>query len=329
MTDAPTAATPSLTPSPPWATAADRTLLASAADFAGHLEWRSLSGPVLADVSARHGGDFATALLYDRIRRSAEHGPLIARLEQPLPPPRPDDALLAIVPGAFHRHHAHTGADGRRLFDLAATLRLPAELVPLPSFAPLDHAAAILLDFLRARRHRQVILASLSKGGAEVKHALARPGSADAFAHVRSWVNLSGIVCGTPLVDWIHRRPLRRLGVRALLRLRGQRYSTLRSLAHGPGTPLHGWPTLPPHLRALHIVGFPLTRHLSHPWARRAYDRLLPLGPNDGGGILLGDVTTYPGQVLPLWAADHYLRPSWDATPLLTNALSWAASAAE
>ena len=44
----------------------------------------------------------------------------------------------------------------------------------------------------------------------------------------------------------------------------------------------------PAHVRVVHVCGFPLQRHLTHPWAARGYSRLSPLGPNDGGGILLG-----------------------------------------
>jgi hypothetical protein len=74
----------------------------------------------------------------------------------------------------------------------------------------------------------------------------------------------------------------------------------------------------------IHILGFPLRRHLAHPWAPRAYERLAPLGPNDGGGFLLGEVAQLPGTVLPVWGADHYLQPAWDAVPLLRQVLAEA-----
>jgi hypothetical protein len=51
----------------------------------------------------------------------------------------------------------------------------------------------------------------------------------------------------------------------------------------------------------------------------RAYDRLAALGPNDGGGVLLGALSSVPGIVCPIWGADHYMQPSWNVTPLLRD----------
>ena len=76
---------------------------------------------------------------------------------------------------------------------------------------------------------------------------------------------------------------------------------------------------MPPHLRIVHICGVPLRHHLQHPWAERAYDRLAELGPNDGGGVLLGALSNVPGTVCPVWGADHYMQPSWNVTALLRD----------
>src|SRR5205814_7337630 len=54
----------------------------------------------------------------------------------------------------------------------------------------------------------------------------------------------------------------------------------------------------------------------------RGHARLVPLGPNDGGGILLADLLDLPGEVFPVRAADHYLAPkTWDIRPLLRRIL--------
>jgi hypothetical protein len=80
---------------------------------------------------------------------------------------------------------------------------------------------------------------------------------------------------------------------------------------------------LPPGLTAVHVVGFPLRRHLSCRWARRGYRRLEPLGPSDGGGILLADAASRPGVVYPVWGADHYLRLGSRLRPLLGQLLRY------
>src|SRR5205807_8984696 len=134
---------------------------------------------------------------------------------------------------------------------------------------PLAKDAAIIADWLSRRPEQRVALVSLSKGSADLKIALGLRNAAELFQNVETWVSVSGLPQGTPLVAWLRRQPLRRLGVRLLLRVRGQRYSVVEELRPEAGGPLAGWPVLPPHLRVIHVVGFPLRRHLAHPWAVR------------------------------------------------------------
>jgi hypothetical protein len=70
-------------------------------------------------------------------------------------------------------------------------------------------------------------------------------------------------------------------------------------------------------MRVIHVVGFPLTRHLSDALAVRGSARTAAWGPTDGGAFLLGDVSRLPGQIYPVWGCDHYLRPRWDVGRLI------------
>lgn len=227
--------------------------------------------------------------------------------------------IIGVVPGAFYREHRDSGADGARIFDIARKLGCEAKLIPVAGFGRLDQNAATIAAWLADQRGRRVALISLSKGGADVKRALAlRP---DAFSNVTAWVSLSGIVNGTPLIAWLRNRPLRWWAVRLLLWWRGHSGKTLEDLRYDEGG---AWPAVPSTLHIVHVVGFPLERDLAHPWAPRAYKRLAPLGPNDGGGILLADCERLPGIVCPVLGADHYFSPSWDPLPLLTGIVAAA-----
>jgi hypothetical protein len=207
---------------------------------------------------------------------------------------------------------------------IARELGITAEVIPTLSFGTLKQNARNIHQWLKATRSQRIGLVSLSKGGADVKHALSWPEAAENFANVSAWVSFSGTVQGTPLVEWLRRRTLRWWAVRLLLWWRRHPWETLEDLRHGPGTPLACWPALPAHLRVVHVCAFPLRRHLAHPWAARGYERLAELGPNDGGGNLLTDVLDFPDIVCPVWGADHYLAPSWDLGPLLTGIIAAA-----
>jgi len=34
------------------------------------------------------------------------------------------------------------------------------------------------------------------------------------------------------------------------------------------------WPPIPAHLQIIHVIGFPLRKHLAHPWAARGTNEL-------------------------------------------------------
>jgi hypothetical protein len=291
---------------------AERRLLERAAHWPGFVDYSEITPEAVRRLAEQCGLDFATALLYDRIVQSPEHGRFIQRLES-LPmerasPPRLE-ATLVIVPGAFYVESPHTGADGRMLREEGARLGCKSEVVPLASFGCLAENVRILSDWLTARPAGKVILASLSKGGAEVKLALARPDSAAVFRNVVCWVNLSGLLQGTPLAGWLLKSRVRRWWFRLLFWWRRYDYSVIGELGRGPNTLLHDDLHLPAHMQAIHLVGFPLARHLSNGLARRGYRRLRHLGPNDAAGIVLADVCRWPGLIYPVWGADHYLRP--------------------
>ena len=96
----------------------ERDLFQRAAHWPEHSDWRELTVAALERVAARQGVDFATALLYDRLLRSAEHGPFIERLERlsKKDTKAPGlDATVVIAPGGFYVEFPHTGADGRLL----------------------------------------------------------------------------------------------------------------------------------------------------------------------------------------------------------------------
>jgi hypothetical protein len=301
--------------------AEDKDLLTRAAGWDQCSALADCSPLKLTEITGKQGLEFATAVLYDRVLRDVENRKFFQQVQTNDSCASPPPTLVGIVPGAFYREHKNTGADGARLAAIVEAMNCSVERVPLDSFGSLARNAALIADWLRQHTQRRVLLISLSKGGADLKIALALPDAAELFGNVVAWISLSGLPQGTPLVTWLRRQPFRRLGVRLLLRLRGQRYSVVEELRPEADGPLATWPSVPLHLRVVHVVGFPLRRHLAHPWAERAYERVAPWGPNDGGGFLLGDVGRLPGVVFPVWGADHYLQPTWDATPLLRRLL--------
>ncbi|MBY0521967.1 MAG: hypothetical protein K2R98_01125 [Gemmataceae bacterium] len=299
-------------------TAEERALFDRAARWPG-CAWAELTPERVQQLAASEGIAFATALLYDRVRRAPEHGSFIERIES-MPESEglvPRDLTVAIVPGGFHVEHPDSGADGRFLLEQAKALGLQTAVVPLGSFPSLRENARRLCDWLRRRPDERMILVSLSKGSAEVRLALDEPDAALLFRNVAAWVNISGLVYGTPLVRWLFERRPRAMLIRLLFWLRGYSYAGLQELDRGPAGLLDGELRIPEHVTVVHLLGFPLATHMSRPLAQRGYRRIAPLGPNDGGSNLLADMTKLPGLIYPVWGADHYMQPAWDVSILI------------
>lgn len=302
----------------------DAELFASLARWQGDGDLCYLTAERLQAIAGTEGIDFATALLYERLLRSPRHGPFIRLLDGL----SAQGSLLShrtvvIVPGAFYRESPHTGSDGRMPREEAARLGCPVESIPLKSFGSLEENSGILADHLLRRPPGPVVLVSLSKGGADVKVALRRPDAAAAFAHVSWWIDLAGMSNGTPLAGWLLARPLRSLPMRGLFWWKGHDFAVVRQLDRSATGPLSVPVLLPPHMRAIHVMGFPRQRHVATPLSRRGHRRLRRLGPNDGA-VLLGDLTRLPGLIYPVWGADHYLRPAGrDMRPLIGQILHY------
>lgn len=292
----------------------DRALLQRAADWPAHQAVDELTQSALREIAIREGIDFATALLYDRLLRRNTRSPIAIKTIA-------GDVSVGVAPGAFYKEYAFTGADGQRVLDIASRIGLNAERIPFASFGSLADNAATLLEWLKRKPDKNIVLVSLSKGGTDIQHALTLPGAERAFRSVSLWINLSGILQGTGLADWLLARPMRSLFVRIFAWWRRYPFEVVHELRRREHADFAPWPS---SMHVVHVVGFPLRRHLNHRLAKRGYARLEPWGPNDGGGIVLADVVRWPGTVLPVWGADHYLRQeSFDVDGLLARLLSF------
>ena len=197
--------------------------------------------------------------------------------------------------------------------------------MPLHSFGTVAHNVELIADWLRGRTERPIILVSHSKGTTELRHLLACTDAAELLRGVRAWIDLSGLFLGTPLIGWLRAHPVRRQLVRLLFWWKGFAFSTLDDIDRRACPAWPGALQAAPWIDLIHVIGFPLQRHLSTPLTRRGYRRLAPLGPNDGT-IPLEDVFALPGRVYPVWGADHYLRPAGrDMVQLMAGVLGYLA----
>lgn len=290
-----------------------------------HAEWVPLpSFEELRAISAREGVDTATTLLYKSVLESPQHRWFIERIQsltrETAPQLPPHDAKLVIVPGGFYRENPRSGADGHVVREQAERIGWPVELIPVASTGSIIENARTICRWLSEHRDARIVLVSLSKGGSDLKLALEQPGAKHAFERVVFWINLCGILEGTPLASWLLSRRVDATLYRLYFRFRGLSLDFIRDLRRGPGCALDFKISLPTHLQMINVVGFPLRQHLTSGMSRRCHHLLAPDGPNDGG-MLLADVCAQPGLIYPVWSADHYLRSGVNIEQLIVAIL--------
>ena len=206
-------------------------------------------------------------------------------------------AGLAVVrvPGLLYETYPETGAD---LAGVDRWLGGGTAFVATPERATVEEGAAHLARALREElpADRRALLVSASKGSADVRAAL--EGEPDLAVRSAAWIDLVGVLEGTPLSD--PGMPSRG----AVLELLPE--ATADSLSRRVQRERVASAHFPSATRAYHVAAFPRVAEVGQR-ARAAFAVLRLLGPNDGY-VLLDAYARAPGPVLVVRGADHYLR---------------------
>jgi hypothetical protein len=216
------------------------------------------------------------------------------------------------VPAMFYQEHPEVGGDGSLTSQIARACGLDAAVVPIESRGSVSANARIIRDVVYAEKAKEIWLVSSSKGSAEVRLALQTYGNDMLDGRIHLWISVSGLSNGSSLIDHMLRSPGHRLKTHLLCGVTGVDYQGLRELTTGH----EFWQTRfepPAGMRVLNIVGVPLLCHVQKALLAR-YTRLKHLGPNDGMTVL--NDSLLPGDIYPVWGADHFLRSS-QCSPLL------------
>jgi hypothetical protein len=210
---------------------------------------------------------------------------------------------VLVVPTLFWREHPEIGGDGRLVVEIARRLGLAADVADTRSLGGVEENAHRVLETL-GRGQGEVWVVTLSKGALELKRAFALGRGGPAIERVRAWVNISGVLGGSPIADRAGRTLAHRAFFEAYLRLRGGRRAALFDMGRGSAAvraPLE----VPPGVDVLNVVPLPLPSHLPKA-TLRSFRLLQEEGPSDGC-VPFWDAIA-PGAILPVWGSDHYLR---------------------
>lgn len=287
----------------------------------------TLTEPALRRITKAEGIDFATALLFDRFQKDPRHAPFIRRIDalrrsQTISRSKMD-AKVVIVPGALYLERPELGGDGRIVRQVAESFGYQTELLPIASFGSVRNNALLIRSWLQEHSDDRVILVSLSKGSADLKMAFMLS-DAIKVTNIAAWINVCGPLNGSRMANWILASRLRTWFFRLKCRVQKRDFQFITDLCHDFSPALKTQFNPPSSMRLINLVGFPLRQHMTTRLSRFCHRTLAKWGPNDGT-TSLSDACHWPGEVYPVWGADHYFRGDNLAQNLITALLQYLA----
>lgn len=198
-----------------------------------------------------------------------------------------------------------TGSDFARPRKLATRAGFENHLVRLPPTGSVEAGAMVVAaEISRLRRSgKKILLAGTSSAGPAIHLALGELLDDRERSAVKVWLNLGGILRGTPLVDYFEALPQRVL-LDFYAWAKGWDRQAVRSMGTVASRKRFSRLQLNSDLVVINYVGIPLSGQLSR-YGGTGYRMLRSDGPNDGL-VLLTDVIAPDSLTVVALGSDHF-----------------------
>mgnify|MGYP001558927031 CR=1 FL=1 len=199
--------------------------------------------------------------------------------------------VILLVPGLDYKENGPvTGADLKTQVDIFRAYGLTVVFVEIPPLGTVEENAAVIAENIKKNSNQSILIAGASSAGPAIHLALSKSLTIDETRSVKAWLNLGGVINGSPVIDWIDSGltyPLWRI----LIWSKGWKPETFTSLRADVSRERAALLTLPAHIKAINYVGLSLSGNISR-FAQDKYWIMSSQGPNDGLALL-------PDMVLP------------------------------
>ncbi len=272
----------------------------------------------LREISQRFSPDLATLLfahellrrhdnrwMYRAFQRESRRLVQRVRAGRRLPQAQDSDPLLLFAPGWLYAT-LDSGADFARQREVLSKMGFATRLIKIDENGRVAANAALIADEIRrfSRYGRDIILVSVSKGGPEAAFALGHLLAPSETCAVKAWINVGGLLRGTPLAESAFQWPRSWLA-RAYFFYKGWSFKGIASLTRARSDRRLGQISIPEHVLLVNYVGAPLSGQVLPGHTYDNYRSMRQLGPNDGL-TLLADELALDGITLVELGLDHY-----------------------
>lgn len=228
------------------------------------------------------------------------------------PTSKTHDFIVLFVPGWAYKKRGHfTGADMAVPRKLMTELGLENHLVEINPIGTVEENAEFLREeIIRYNAFkRPLLVVGPSSAGPVIHLAFSEGTEPKDLQFVKAWLNLGGVLQGSPLVEHIRKWP-RSWYVSIVLKLRGWSKESINSMSSEQGRKRFQRLTLPKHILVFNYLGLSLSGELSK-YSKDKYPILKVGGPNDGL-TLLTDMLA-PGSItIVAPKSDHFFNEDPD-----------------
>ena len=272
----------------------------------------------LKAISQASSVDFAALFLADRLLNNRCNKDLNQRFERYVKDDSAVDASISssyqilFVPGWDYVENGHsTGADFAKPRELATKSGIENYLVALPPTGSVEESANVLAAEI-ARHNRsgkKILLAGSSSAGPVIHLALGELLDENELSSIKVWLNLGGILRGTPFIDYFEKRPQSWL-FNVYTWFKGFDRQAILSMGTSPSRRRFARLQLGSDIVVINYMGIPLSGQLSQ-YTGTGYRMLRSDGPNDGLALLADGIAPGSLTVVSL-GNDHFLAEDPD-----------------
>jgi len=269
----------------------------------------------LVQISSQFSNDFAALFLADRLWQDQQNREVqkvfqhyLSMPEELLyePPPSMEDYVILLVPGWNYVNNGHiTGSDFAAPMRLLERLEVENELLLVPSNGSVMQSASVIAESIleHSAANKKIIVVGASAAGPAIHYTLGKLLDHDQLGDVVAWLNLGGILQGSPLVDYFQEWP-QKMVLNIALALYGWDNEEIMSMSAAQSRERVKSLNLPPDIIVINYMGLSLTGSLSS-LSTYKYPLIADQGPNDGMTPLI-DIIAPGGMTLVAIGSDHY-----------------------
>jgi hypothetical protein len=195
------------------------------------------------------------------------------------------DVLIMLVPGYDYVANGHvTGADFAKPRALLKQAGYEVDFVDIDPIGSVEENALYLRDRIRAHKNRKIAVAGASSAGPAIHLALGRLLGPGELKNVKAWLNLGGILQGSPLLDKFSTGPKGWL-FSTIIWFKGWRKYSFQSMYAEVSRQRYDTLSVPKHVVIYNYFGLSLSGDISK-FGSDKYSMMRSDGPNDGLTLL-------------------------------------------